>query len=411
MLPSTFLRTYWPLLLFGWLLSFASGFGQTYFISIFGGAIRTDFGLDHGSYGLSYSVGTLASGCMLLWFGRLIDRVSLRTYSLAAVLGLAIATLAMSVASGVVALTCVFFLLRFFGQGLMSHAAITTMARYFTAERGRAVAFSVTGHVAGGVLFPLTSAALLSVLQWRQIWWLSSFALALMVVPLVLFLLSPERYSRNGDGYLGSQTTGTATISTTGTSISPRQWTLREALHDPRMHAHLAVLLAPSFVTTGLIFHQVHIGVQKGWGLDVVASALSTYALASFVTMLVAGRLIDRYSARRLVPMVLAPMIAACLLLTHVTSVSGAIAFFILLGLGSGLTKVLMGAIWAESYGTLHLGAIRSLVASGSVFASALAPGLFGLLLDRQWTVGDISLLCAGYGAMASIAAALTERR
>lgn len=127
--------------------------------------------------------------------------------------------------------------------------------------------------------------------------------------------------------------------------------------------------------------------------------------------MLVAGRLIDRYSAGRLVPIVLAPMIAACLLLTQVTSVSGAIAFFILLGLGSGLTKVLMGAIWAESYGTLHLGAIRSLAASGSVLASALAPGLFGLLLDRQWTIGEISLLCAGYGAMASIAAALTERR
>jgi hypothetical protein len=45
MLTSATLRNHWPLLAFGWLMTFGSAFGQTYFISIFGGVIREELAL------------------------------------------------------------------------------------------------------------------------------------------------------------------------------------------------------------------------------------------------------------------------------------------------------------------------------------------------------------------------------
>jgi hypothetical protein len=57
----------------GVLLTFVSSFGQTFFISIFGGQIRTEFGLSHAAWGGIYSLGTTASAIVMIWSGVLSD--------------------------------------------------------------------------------------------------------------------------------------------------------------------------------------------------------------------------------------------------------------------------------------------------------------------------------------------------
>jgi hypothetical protein len=123
---------------------------------------------------------------------------------------------------------------------------------------------------------------------------------------------------------------------------------LSEALRDAGLYLRFPVLLAPSFISTGLIFHQVHIGTAKGWSLTLIASSLSVFAVGSLAMMIVAGPLVDRFSARRLVPVCLTPLALACLILALSHGTPGALALFGLLGVGSGLTAVMLGAIWAE---------------------------------------------------------------
>lgn len=53
-----------------------------------------------------------------------------------------------------------------------------------------------------------------------------------------------------------------------------------------------------------------------------------------------------------------------------------------LIGFAIGCSGATQGALWPELYGTTHLGAIRSMTAAGIVLASAIAPGLVGMLLD-----------------------------
>ena len=69
----------------------------------------------------------------------------------------------------------------------------------------------------------------------------------------------------------------------------------------------------------------------------------------------------------------------------------------ILSGLSLGSANTVLGAMWAELYGTRYLGSIRAVASAGGVFASVLAPGLMGVLLDYGVSVTSQLLLLAGY--------------
>ena len=66
---------------FGFLLAFLSSAGQTYFIGVFGSGVQAEFGLDAGSWGRTYMIGTLASALLINWTGTFIDRIDLRLFS------------------------------------------------------------------------------------------------------------------------------------------------------------------------------------------------------------------------------------------------------------------------------------------------------------------------------------------
>ncbi|MFB3047477.1 MAG: MFS transporter, partial [Acidiferrobacterales bacterium] len=106
---------------FGFLMTFASSFGQTYFIGIFGPAVQAEFALSHTAWGTIYMIGTLASAAILPWSGKYIDRIDLRQYTSIVCVFIAFACLFMSQVSSAIMLVVAIFLLRHSGQGLMSH--------------------------------------------------------------------------------------------------------------------------------------------------------------------------------------------------------------------------------------------------------------------------------------------------
>ena len=144
---AVFLRRNWRFLSFGLLFTFGSSFGQTFFIGLFSAELRTDFGLSHGEFGALYSGATLASAATLIWVGRHIDRVDLRLYAGLVGTVLAAACLALSWVESVLALAFALYVLRFAGQGLMSHVSTTSMARYFDADRGKAMGIASLGQI------------------------------------------------------------------------------------------------------------------------------------------------------------------------------------------------------------------------------------------------------------------------
>lgn len=378
---------------FGLLLAFASSFGQTFFIALFGAEIRTAFGLSHGGFGTIYSLATLTSALALVWLGRKIDDLDLRLYSALVCVGVVGACFLMGMAASVVLLALAIFLLRLTGQGLLGHTAATSMARYFGGQRGKAVSIASVGHSAGEALLPLPAVLLIGALGWREAWLVIGAVLALVLVPLVLWLLKGhgERHRRLLEGADQGATDAMTTI---------RHWSRREVLGDPWFYKVLPAVLAPPFILTGLFFHQVHLAEVKGWSLTWLASCFVGFATATVAASLLSGWLVDRLGARRLLPYYLLPLGLALLLLAILDHPAVALSYLVLAGFTSGASFAIVGALWAEAYGVIYLGAIRALVSALIVFSTALSPAVLGWLIDLDVSIETVTAMGLGYVAV-----------
>ena len=122
------------------LLTVFSSFGQTFFISQFSKQIRATFELSDGDFGLLYMVATLASAITLVWLGKIVDRVSVAQVSAAIIVCLSIACCVMSLAGSIMMLFVALYGLRLFGQGMMTHTSQTAIGKWYSTDRGRAIA-------------------------------------------------------------------------------------------------------------------------------------------------------------------------------------------------------------------------------------------------------------------------------
>jgi MFS family permease len=264
------------------------------------------------------------------------------------------------------------FGLRFFGQGMMVHVAMTGLARWFNRRRGRAISIAVLGFSASEAAMPLIAVAAIGLVGWRLAWVAAAGALAVLAMPVLAALLARDRVPA----------AGTVVADAEPRTAGVPEWTRREVLRSPLFYALMPGLLAPSFVMTGIFFNQVTIVEVKGWQLSWFAASFPVMAGMSVLSALAAGWTVDRFGARRLLPAVLVPIGLATLILTYASAAYVLPVFMALAGLAHGGASTVHGALWAELYGTGHVGAIRSVVAAGMVFASALSPGLIGILLD-----------------------------
>jgi MFS family permease len=382
---------------FGVLVMFFSCFGQTYFVALFGPQLRTEFGLSHGDLGLYYSGGTLASSVTLLWAGRLIDRVDLRLFSVGVIAGLAAASALLASAQTAVMIPIAFYLLRLFGQGLMPHVASTAMSRYFDTTRGKALSIATLGSPSSDALMPLLVVASVAMVGWRDTLGIGAFVLIVVVLPAALLLLRghPARHS------IFLQRTKALSLNGTGRGAG---WTRAQVLQDPRFWILAPAMLSPSFVLGGFFFHQAHLAEEKGWQLAWVATTFTGYASGVIVTAFLAGPLIDRFGAVRLVPYKLPPLVLGLVLLAGLDSPLIALVFMVCAGVGAGLGYTLTSATFAELYGTTHFGAIRALVLALAAGISAGSPYLVGVLIDAGVTMETLAWSAAILLAVATLA-------
>ncbi len=369
-----FAQTNAQLVGFGFLMTFASSFGQTYFIGVFGPSVQAEFGLSHSAWGSIYMAGTLASAALLPWSGKQIDRLDLPLYTMIVVGFLAFACFTAATTGGPLMLILVIFLLRHSGQGLANHTGITTMARYFDVGRGRAIAIATLGISVGQAVLPFAAVAAIIAVGWRLSYAGVGAVTLVVVLPTAFWLLKGHgaRHARHIER-------GSGTAGATGAIDS---WTRRQVLRDARFWLLLPGLSAPGLIMTAMFFHHLSVAEAKGWSAAWITGNYVVFSIAIVVTSLIAGPLIDRIGAARLVPLMLLPLAAAMVVIGWGQHPFWVLPYFILAGASSGLSMTAVAAMWPELYGTGHLGAIKSLVASLGVFATALGPVIMGGLMD-----------------------------
>jgi sugar phosphate permease len=237
----------------GFLLTLFSGFGQTYFIALFAGQLRAELSLTDGEFGSLYTVGTLASAATLTWAGKLADTVSIRWLGAGVIGGLALTSVGMSLVASPIMLVFVLFGLRFFGQGMLTHTAMTAMGRWFNRKRGRAVSIAGLGLPASEGLLPPLAVASVALLGWRETWLAAAALLAFVALPALVGLRAHERHP----------TLGPMLAAAEDTESGRRHWSRTEVLKSPLFYALLAAVLAPPFIMTAVFFNQVTIAAAR----------------------------------------------------------------------------------------------------------------------------------------------------
>lgn len=390
---------------FGFLMTVASSFGQTYFIGIFGPHVQAEFGLSHTAWGTIYMIGTLASAALLPWSGKQIDRLDLRQYTAIVCVFMIAACAFMSQVNGVAMLVLAVFLLRQSGQGLMSHTAVTTMARYYDRERGRAIAIASLGFAAGEAVLPVAAVLAIATIGWRWTYGGIAVSLAILLIPLAFVLLAghPDRHRAHlAQMAVADRERGTH---------RPVSWDRAQVLRDPRFYLLLPGILAPSILVTAMFFHHLNLADAKGWSHAWITSSYVAYAIAVVLVSLGCGPIIDRLGAVRVVPFMLAPLAAGLLVVAAFSNPWVAWPYLFLIGVSVGIAHTGVSAMWPEIYGVAHLGAIKSMIAAMSVFGSALGPVIMGGLMDLGATANQVCVVFAAYAALAAVLLTVALRR
>ncbi|GAB1261585.1 MFS transporter [Aurantivibrio plasticivorans] len=396
-----FVKHSWAVLLFGFLAVFWGNFGQSFFVGQFSEAIQSSLGLSAAEYGSTYSLATLLSAMTVVWAGSLVDRLQLRHYVAIVCVGLSVACLLLSQVQVAALLVIALYFLRLFGQALLPHAGSTTMARVFDTHRGKALSIASSGFPVGEIILPALAVVLIATVGWQHAFMAIGVWVLIVVLPSMLMLIQYSDIERLDDAQKGTHSSGND--SAVRTAAIQKKGIRALLLRDYRYWLALPGLMAGPFIATGIFIHQNFLLDSKGWSAALFATCFIVYGVVHWVSSLVSGVLVDRFSAHRLLPYFLIPLVCALATILFGDGDWSAIVFMALLAMSIGGGSPITGALWAEIYGAQSIGAIRSVNIAIIVFATSLSPILLGYFIDQATNLSTIVIATISYATIAIV--------
>ena len=371
-------------ILFGFIFTFFSSFGQSFFLGLFNSSIRNTLSITQGQFGSIYASATLLSSFILIWVGKKIDDINIFRFAFFVILLLSFSCFFFSKISSIFFLFIAIFLMRFSGQGMMSHTATTTISRYFTKSRGKALSTCWFGLSSAEFILPVLIVYLLTIFTWQNIW-VSISLLVLILLPITSFVLLKDL------NFESREETNENNIR------NIKQWKRIEVLKDYRFYIICLNMLAMPWIATGVFVYQSFITESKVWGTYVIAQSFMVYSILSVITLLASGYLIDKFTSRKLLIFMNIPLLLSTLVLFFFDIPLTAFIFLGLIGISNGLANILGSSTWAEIYGVKHIGSIKALTTALMVFSTAFGTALFGFLIDKGFSIEKIALISFGY--------------
>ena len=373
------------IIIFGFIFTFFSSFGQSFFLGLFNAPIRNELGITHGQFGNLYATATICSSLLLIWVGKKIDDYKLIHYSLFVIILLFLSSLFFSFINSIYFLAIGIFLMRFSGQGLMSHTSATAITRFFEKSRGKALSTIWFGLSSAEFILPVLVTYLFIIYSWRTVW-LGIAVLVILFLPLVILntIKSIDLDSREDQ-------------ETNLKKIKVKNWKRKEVIKDYRFYIVSLNMLAMPWIATGIFVYQSYITDSKLWSTYTIPKAFMVYSIASIITLFSSGFLVDKFTSRKLIPIMNIPLLFAMVVLFYFQNEIFAYFFLGLIGISNGLANVLGSSTWAEIYGVKYIGSIRALTVASMVFATAFGTAVFGILIDNGFGIEEIAFLCGAY--------------
>ena len=373
------------IIFFGFIFTFFSSFGQSFFLGLFNAPIRNELGITHGQFGNLYATATICSSLLLIWVGKKIDDYKLIHYSLFVIILLFLSSLFFSFINSIYFLAIGIFLMRFSGQGLMSHTSATAITRFFEKSRGKALSTIWFGLSSAEFILPVLVTYLFIFYSWRTVWQ-GIAILVILFLPLVIFntIKSISLDSREDE-------------KTNLKRIKIKNWKRNEVIKDFRFYIISLNMLAMPWIATGIFVYQSYITDSKLWSTYTIPKAFMVYSITSIITLFSSGFLVDKFTSRKLIPLMNIPLLFAMVVLFYYQNEIYAYFFLGLIGISNGLANVLGSSTWAEIYGVKYIGSIRALTVAFMVFATAFGTAVFGILIDYGFSIEKIAFVSGAY--------------
>jgi len=387
-------------IIFGFIFTFFSSFGQSFFLGIFNSSIRNELLITHGQFGVIYASATLLSSFLLIWAGKKIDDIGISKFAFFVILLLSFSCFFFSKISSISLFFVAIFLMRFSGQGMMSHTATTTISRYFTKSRGKALSTGWFGLSLAEFILPVVIIYFLAITDWRNIW-ITISIIVIIFLPIASYILV-KKLNFESREIVNDDVFKTENV---------KQWKRTEVIKDFRFYIICANMVAMPWIATGTFVYQSFILSSKNWGPYVIAQSFMAYSALSVITLFASGFLIDKFTSRKLLIYMNIPLLLSAFVIFYFNNPISSFFFLGLIGITNGFANVLGSSTWAEIYGVKYIGSIKALTTALMVFSTAFGTALFGFLIDLGFSIEKIFVVAGLYISISLLALFLIRNK
>jgi MFS family permease len=401
--------------------------GRTQGLGLITEPLLRDLNIGRVAYAQMNLVATLIGGLFCLGIGRLLDRFGSRVVLTMTALALGVTVLAMSRASGAMAMLVDITLTRGFGQSALSVISLAMVGKWFRRRLTRAMAvYSVVMSIGFMTAFPLVGSLVQSI-GWRVAWATIGLGLVFGLAPLAWLLdrSTPEAIGAEVDGGDGPDGAALEHGIATDRAAADRaaadraaadrgstddlatSTTFRAALRTPAFWVFALAASMYGLVASGIGLLNESILIERGFAADVYYRALAITAIAGLAGNLIAGALAGRVSLRMILLAALLVLGGGLIGLAHVSTVAEVMGQAVTMGVGGGFVMVVFFSFWGRAYGRLDLGRIQGAAQVMTVLASAVGPLFLAAWAERTGSYAAAFYLLASMVGVLAVAAAL----
>ncbi len=378
-------------MLAGGLLSALTAPGQTAGLSVFTDPLIEELDISRTAISASYLVGTLAGAIVQPLFGRALDRWGARTVTAMIAVAFSGVLFALSFVADVVGLTAGFVGVRMLGQGALSLAATTAVARAIKHRRGLALGI-VTAMGSGGISFaPVGLEPAIALLGAHDTWRWQALVLLVVALPLAfVFKGRPGTGVRSADAAVADAAvadaaSGSVAVDAASASVPHAEEpsaTTAEALRTGMFWVLTASLATTGMLGTALAFHQIALLGAQGLDAAEAAANFLPQTATGILGTLVAGALVDRINPKVLIVGSMLSLGIALVSLPAVAPGWSAIGYGLVFGLANGALRGMEAATYVRYFGVAHIGSIRGIAISIGLGSTAVGPLALSLGVD-----------------------------
>ncbi|KAA3659472.1 MAG: MFS transporter [Chloroflexi bacterium] len=387
----------WVVVSIASLSMFATTPGQSDTFSIFMDSFVNEFGWSRTFISSLFSGATLLSGCLMFFAGRIVDRIGAKWAAILSATILGTACVILSFVVSPLMLFMGFFLARFSGKGSLDLSASTLAPQWFIKRRAFSIMLVGLGGTAGGVIFPLLNTYLINTYGWREAYRLLAGGLWLIFIPIVLLFLinRPEDAGLHPDNKLSTGKDTPSKDSDAEVFVDNEvSLTQGQALRTSAFWIVTLSVFQASLVGTGVTLHFVSIFNELGHSMTFAAQILSMKTLVAFVTVILAGLVLDKIKRQHFV-LALACLVqtGGLIMLAYLKSVPMAYLYTLVSGISGALLAFSVGVLKPNLFGRRYLGGILGVVMAINVIGSAIGPLVFGAAFDIFYGYREVILL------------------